>query len=285
MAFLLLVRFNTFAQKIKEPLLPQPISFVDSVAETENSKPAFKNFLHTKVFPDPKRELKILAHSAIIISSVSAAGVATFYFGDEPLREFSGYHHTNFTTHFSACLEPLGRSGNLLAASGAIYGSGLLMRDPKLQRAGILVASSLLINDFVTDKLKDEFQRSRPCEAPHNYYFDGGEGGRHHASFPSGHTSTAFAFAASMATVYKNHRWVPPVSYGMATLVGLSRIYDNKHWATDVLAGAAVGILSAKTTNIILKQTEKQLEKRKVKIYVTPKLSSGTLGLNAGGVF
>lgn len=285
-ALLLIVSFSTFAQENNIDLPPVPsILKADTVNNTVHPEPAFKNFISTKVFPDPKRELKILAHSAIIISSVSAAGVVTYSFGDEPLREFTLHHHTHFTTHIAAYLEPLGRSSNMLAASGAIYSSGLLMRNPKLQRTGILVASSLLINDFVTNKLKDEFQRSRPNEAPHNYYFDGGEGGRHHASFPSAHTSTAFTFAASVATVYKDHPWLPPVSYGMATLVGLSRIYDNQHWATDVMAGAAVGIISAKTTNIILKLTEKQMEKRKVRIYVTPKLSVGTLGLNAGGVF
>src|SRR5688572_18845834 len=232
-ALLLVVRFNTFGQEITDPALFQTVIIADSVTNAANSKPEFKNFIRSKIFPDPEREVKILTHSAIIISSVSAAGVATYYFGDEPLREFSLHNRTHFTQHFSACLEPLGRTLNMLGASGVIYSSGLVLRNPKLQRTGILIASSLLINDFVTNKLKDEFQRSRPCEAPHNYYFDGGEGGRYHASFPSAHTSTAFAFAASVATVYKDHSWIPPVAYGTATLVGLSRIHDNKHWATD----------------------------------------------------
>jgi membrane-associated phospholipid phosphatase len=281
----LFFHFSTFSQSASSLSPADSTLKTDPSISVSQSPAGFRTFISTKVFPNPEREIKILTHSALIITSVSAAGVVTYSFGDEPLRDFSLHHRTRFTTHVSALLEPLGRSGNMLAASGAIYCSGILMRDPKLQRAGILLASSLLINDFVTNKLKDEFQRSRPDEAPHNSYFDGGEGGRHHASFPSAHTSTAFAFAASLATVYKDHKWVPPVAYGTATLVGLSRIYDNHHWATDVMAGAAVGIISAKTTNIILKLTEKQLVKRKVNIYVTPKLSSGALGLNAGGVF
>lgn len=48
-------------------------------------------------------------------------------------------------------------------------------------------------------------------------------------------------------TLFKDHKWVPPIAYGIATLVVLSRINDNAHWASDVFAGAALGFLSAKS--------------------------------------
>jgi membrane-associated phospholipid phosphatase len=166
-----------------------------------------------------------------------------------------------------------------------VYVSGLMSRNPKLQRTGLLVVSSLMLNDLVTSKLKKEFQRRRPDEANHNFYFEGAEGGRHYASFPSAHTSTAFAFATSVATVFHDHKWVPPVAYSAAALVGLSRIHDNKHWTTDVLAGATVGFVTAKGTNFILKQVEDQLMKRKVNIYVLPNMANGTTGLSFGGSF
>jgi membrane-associated phospholipid phosphatase len=54
--------------------------------------------------------------------------------------------------------------------------------------------------------------------------------------------------------MYQDHKWVPVVSYSIATLVGLSRIYDNAHWASDVMAGAAVGFLSAKAMNGIYRK-------------------------------
>ncbi len=231
------------------------------------------------------RELKLVAKSALVLSSVGTVGIITYKLGDEPLREFALKHHYRFTNQISWAAQYFGHSDYMIGAAGLVYATGLSARNPKLQHAGILLVSTLLINDFVTNKLKDEFQRRRPDEANHNYYFEGGEGGRHYASFPSAHTSTAFAFATSVATVYHDHKWVPPVAYAGATLVGLSRIYDNKHWATDVLAGATVGILTAKTTNFLLNQVENQLDKKHVHVYLMPSVSNGTAGLSFGGSF
>jgi len=62
-------------------------------------------------------------------------------------------------------------------------------------------------------------------------------------SFPSGHTTAVFSVASVIATQYRDTKWVPVAAYTVASMVGLSRIYDNKHWLTDVVGGAAVGIL------------------------------------------
>ncbi|MEP6677101.1 MAG: phosphatase PAP2 family protein [Ferruginibacter sp.] len=66
-------------------------------------------------------------------------------------------------------------------------------------------------------------------------------------SFPSGHTATAFAAAAFLQKEYKNvSPWYGIAGYAAATFTGILRIYNNKHWVSDVVAGAGVGILSTK---------------------------------------
>src|SRR5262249_41424758 len=68
------------------------------------------------------------------------------------------------------------------------------------------------------------------------------------ASWPSGHTTLAFALATSVGDEIGS----TPVSIGLytlASLTGWSRMNDNKHWFTDVLAGAASGVLTAKLMN------------------------------------
>ena len=66
-------------------------------------------------------------------------------------------------------------------------------------------------------------------------------------SFPSGHTATAFAGAEFLWQEYKDKSiWYGISGYAVATGTGLFRIYNNRHWLTDVAAGAGIGILSTK---------------------------------------
>ncbi len=66
-------------------------------------------------------------------------------------------------------------------------------------------------------------------------------------SFPSGHTANAFAGATILSMEYQeNYHWVPCVAYGTASLVGGMRILNNRHYLSDVLFGAGLGILSMK---------------------------------------
>ena len=67
-------------------------------------------------------------------------------------------------------------------------------------------------------------------------------------SFPSGHTATAF-MTATMLTKEYGHKspWIGIGAYLVATATGLMRMANNKHWLSDVLAGAGIGILSTET--------------------------------------
>ncbi len=62
-------------------------------------------------------------------------------------------------------------------------------------------------------------------------------------SFISGHTAVAFSIATVFATQYKDVKWVPYLCYTTATLAGLSRLTEQKHWGSDVFAGALMGYL------------------------------------------
>jgi len=64
-------------------------------------------------------------------------------------------------------------------------------------------------------------------------------------SFPSGHTAVAFALATSLATETKD-KWTDLLFFGGASLTGFSRINDDRHWLSDIVFGAAVGIVSAR---------------------------------------
>ena len=79
-------------------------------------------------------------------------------------------------------------------------------------------------------------------------------------SFPSGHTATAFAGAEFMWQEYKDVSvWYGISGYIVATGTGFFRIYNNKHWLTDVAAGAGIGILSAKVAYWIFPYIDKHI--------------------------
>jgi membrane-associated phospholipid phosphatase len=65
-------------------------------------------------------------------------------------------------------------------------------------------------------------------------------------AFPSGHAATAFSIATVFATQYRDKKAIPIISYSVASLVGISRITEHKHWSSDVFAGALLGYVCGK---------------------------------------
>ena len=142
----------------------------------------------------------------------------------------------------------LGRPGALILA-GSMFAVGRVSGHDDLADVGLHSAESMLLAMWSTDALKTLFGRARPDEDPEDPHdFALGRGFRNHryTSFPSGHTTSAFAAAAAFSSEIRRlhperSRWVTPLLFGAATMVGASRMYNNKHWASDVVAGAAIG--------------------------------------------
>jgi membrane-associated phospholipid phosphatase len=65
-------------------------------------------------------------------------------------------------------------------------------------------------------------------------------------AFPSGHTAAAFSIATVFASQYSNIKVIPILSYSMATLVGVSRLTEHAHWASDVFVGGLIGYVCGK---------------------------------------
>lgn len=156
-------------------------------------------------------------------------------------NSFRGVSH--FVTNFGAAYE-----GYTLAAFG-LY--GLVFKNQKVKTTTLLATQSYLVSGAVEalGKLLTGRQRpsyladgaTEPSPTFHGPAFSLKNGS---TSFPSGHTTGAFAAATVFAEEYRDIPWVPYLSYGAATLIGLSRITENKHWITDVFAGAALGYVT-----------------------------------------
>ncbi|HVF40859.1 MAG TPA: phosphatase PAP2 family protein [Gemmatimonadaceae bacterium] len=144
-----------------------------------------------------------------------------------------------------------GHPGTLIIGT-SLYVVGRIDGQRRVQDLGLHSVEALLLSAAVTGSIKSLAGRARPyVDSTNSTSFSLGRGFKSddYRSFPSGHTALAFAFASvvSSETVrwWPQSRWlVGSVMYGGATLSGLSRIYDNQHWASDVVMGAAIGTLT-----------------------------------------
>ena len=175
---------------------------------------------------------------------VVTASTASLFLVDEPMRDvFQDWHDEwgssgdKFTANF---LEPWGGEYSL-ALIGGFMGYGLLAKDQKSQSTALLATESFILASLIVRVPKTLIGRARPDAEPDisAFKFEGPING---TSLPSGHTTAVFAVASVIANQYRDHLIVPIISYSIATATGLSRIYDNKHWFSDVVAGAAIGI-------------------------------------------
>lgn len=147
-----------------------------------------------------------------------------------------------------------GDPGSLILTTG-LFAGGRLFNNYRLSDAGLHATEAVILSGLTTSILKGVVGRARPYvestdpgePGPDPDQFRLGRGfGQDYSSFPSGHTTVAFAAASALTRELfesKSHAaWVAgPLLYGAATAVGASRMYKNKHWASDVIAGAAVG--------------------------------------------
>ncbi|MFV7234854.1 phosphatase PAP2 family protein [Flavobacterium sp. ZB4R12] len=115
----------------------------------------------------------------------------------------------------------------------ALNAAGIKGKNNLKDRSIILVTSYIIMSTAVLS-LKSITKVPRPDGSGNN-------------SFPSGHTATAFAGAEFLWQEYKDKSiWYGISGYVVATGTGLFRIYNDRHWLTDVAAGAGIGILSTK---------------------------------------
>jgi len=162
---------------------------------------------------------------------------------------------SNFITRFGGKYELY-----TLAAIGAwsVIGKNKKLANTTLLATQAYLAGGLLATGlkFMTGRQRPNYfnpitQRSSPVFHGPFYQFKKDVNGFRpnkgsYTAFPSGHTTVAFAAATVFAMEYRNKPLVPVLAYGAATFIGLSRITENKHWATDVFIGAVLGFLSGK---------------------------------------
>ena len=123
-----------------------------------------------------------------------------------------------------------------------IYGIGQIKHDSTLKRKGVLIGGTVVISGLISSGMKLGFKAERPFVTYPYIKNVGPKVGPN--SFPSGHTTQAFALATSVSLAYPKWYVIVPASiYGLGA--GYSRMHLGAHYPRDVLAGAIIGSGSA----------------------------------------
>ncbi len=151
------------------------------------------------------------------------------------LRKINVYRNTKldntfrFVTHTTAPVS--------LAAPLVLIGTGINNRDKILTNQGLVCGASLLLSTGISLSLKYSIRRKRPFVVYDDIQKMAPAGP---CSFPSGHTTAAFATAASLSLAFPKWYVIAP-SFVWAAAVAYSRMHLGVHFPSDVLAGIIIG--------------------------------------------
>jgi membrane-associated phospholipid phosphatase len=138
----------------------------------------------------------------------------------------------NAAENFFKAGEVLGELGTLAGTASVVYAIGRIKDQPRVSHVGMDLIQSLFMSEVLTQTLKYTTRRERPDQSSKN-------------SFPSGHAADTFAFATALER-HLGWRYAVP-AYIFASYVAISRLPANRHWFSDAVFGASVGIIAGRT--------------------------------------
>jgi len=140
-----------------------------------------------------------------------------------------------------------GRPQLAAIALAATWAGGKLAGSNETAEAAEHVGLALIAAGVANGTLKFGVGRERPSFTGDPRHFRPFNAKDRWQSFPSGHATVAFSLAASISEEARRP-WVTAATYGTATLVGWSRVYEDRHWTSDVVGGAIIGVAASRWT-------------------------------------
>lgn len=175
--------------------------------------------------------------AAIVVGTIGAASIA-----DRGVDGWMQDQRSPGSDDAARVFRHGGQPELVFGVPAALLIAGLASHHPRVTRRGERVLASVVLAGLTTGAIKEGVGRVRPISTTDQYLF---RPFTQNDAFPSGHATMAFALATSLAE--EIHRpWATALLYAGATGTAWSRLNDHKHWLSDVMAGAAVGITAGK---------------------------------------
>lgn len=209
------------------------------------------------------------------LAAIGVIGVAAI--ADRPVRDEMRRHAPN--NGFMLNMERFGAEYSLGVLGGFYLAGAIGNNDKAAAVAQDGLAVSIIASGIITPTIKFITGRARPRENagiakfhPFSISYSS------NSSFPSGHTTQAFALASVISCHYDD-AWVKYSSYTVAGLVGVARSYHDAHFASDVMAGALIGTLVGKS--VVAHNTPM----RSTKVLLLPEFTPRLVGVRITGSF
>jgi len=158
-----------------------------------------------------------------------------------------------------------GSPANNYLITGGVYAVGLVIKNEKLRRTGVLLIASASSAGLLQQILKSAVGRARPLSGKSkDTYRPFWNGDREFHSFPSGHAILAMTNAHAIAKQFKSP-WIKGGIYTLGSIPAISRLWEGKHWLSDIVMGVAISVFTVESIDRYLdkKYNEKYNDRSK----------------------
>ncbi len=178
------------------------------------------------------------------LTAAVITGIAVgLYTQDQHIQDWVRDNKNNSTQKVADDIKKISELSIVALAGLGAY--GYIAPDAKAKTTFLLSVESFIVTGVFVQTLKYTTGRHRPHTGDPYDTWSGWSTNDDHHSFPSGDASSAFAIASVVASEYDN--WiVPPVVYGLSTLIALERVHNDAHWSSDVFVGSVIGYFTGK---------------------------------------
>ena len=181
------------------------------------------------------------------ISTGVLIGIFSSFYLDSAFWEFITSLKSNFADAIFSFGHWYGSGNPTLYLFLLLYIIGASFKLEKIRDTGLLIGESFVFSGFISLLFKSFFGRWRPFTNHGDLSFYGFTwADNDHLSFTSGHANVAFALSMSLAA-YAPNIYLKIFFYILAVITGLSRIYHNQHWLSDVVVGGLISIVITKS--------------------------------------
>ena len=162
------------------------------------------------------------------------------------------FRQTDAFSGFNRVFGGTSSAGIIAAVPATFYVASLIRKNSYDQSSALLAAEAVADDTVLIVAMKSITRRQRPDEIAVNGNYSDTFFQSHQSvlgtgsSFPSGHAMMSFSVATVFARRYRQHRWVPFVAYGLASVISFSRVTTGAHFPSDVVLGAALGYAIAR---------------------------------------